>query len=87
MIVCYIYFTRIIVFLLRATMPFKYVWLDEMFKETATYLFYALTAYKFRPVPSHPYFAVDSDDEGDDEVEMYVVLHLVIKNSLLLKLM
>lgn len=46
--------------------------LDEMFKEAATYIFYVLTAYKFRPVPSHPYFAVDSDDEPDDEVEMYV---------------
>lgn len=70
MIVCYIYFTRIIVYLLKATVPFQYVWLDEMFKETATYIFYVLTAYKFRPVPSHPYFAVDSDDEGDGEVEM-----------------
>lgn len=70
MIVCYIYFTRIIVYLLKATVPFQYVWLDEMFKETATYIFYVLTAYKFRPVPSHPYFAVDSDDEQDDEVEV-----------------
>lgn len=70
MIVCYIYFTRIIVYLLKATVPFQYVWLDEMFKETATYIFYVLTAYKFRPVPSHPYFAVDSDDEPDDEVEV-----------------
>lgn len=70
MIVCYIYFTRIIVYLLRVTVPFQYVWLDEMFKETATYIFYALTAYKFRPVPSHPYFAVNSDDEQDEEVEV-----------------
>lgn len=70
MIVCYIYFTRIIVYLLKATVPFQYVWLDEMFKETATYIFYALTAYKFRPVPTHPYFAVDSDDEADEEVEV-----------------
>lgn len=70
MIVCYIYFTRIIVYLLRATVPFQYVWLDEMFKEAATYIFYVLTAYKFRPVPSHPYFGVDSDEELDDEVEM-----------------
>lgn len=70
MIVCYIYFTRIIVYLLEKTMPFQYVWLDEMFKETATYIFYALTAYKFRPVPSHPYFAVNSDDEQDEEVEV-----------------
>lgn len=72
MIVCYIYSTRIIVYLLKVTVPFQYVWLDEMFKETTTYIFYALTAYKFRPVPSHPYFAVDSDDEPDDEVEVWV---------------
>lgn len=65
-----VYSTRIIVYLLKATVPFQYVWLDEMFKETATYIFYALTAYKFRPVPSHPYFAVDSDDEADEEVEV-----------------
>lgn len=70
MIVCYIYFTRIIVHLLKATVPFQYVWVDEGFKETATYIFYVLTAYKFRPVPSHPYFDVDSDDEPDDEVEV-----------------
>lgn len=70
MIVCYIYFTRIIVYLLKATVPFQYVWLDEMFKETATYIFYVLTAYKFRPVSSHPYFTVDSGDEADDEVEV-----------------
>lgn len=70
MIVCYIYFTRIIVYLLKATVPFQYVWLDEMFKEAATFIFYVMTAYKFRPVPSHPYFIVDTDDEGDDEVEV-----------------
>lgn len=69
MIVCYIYFTRIIVYLLRATVPFQYIWLDEMFKETATYIFFVFTAYKFRPVPVHPYFMVDTDDD-DDEVEV-----------------
>lgn len=64
-------FTRIIVYLLKATVPFQYVWLDEMFKESATYIFYALTAYKFRPVPiQNSYFAEDSDDDQDDEVEM-----------------
>lgn len=70
MIVCYIYFTRIIVYLLKVTVAFQYVWLDEMFKETATYVFYVLTGYKFRPMPSHPYFSVDTDDEQDDDVEV-----------------
>lgn len=70
MIVCYIYFTRIIVHLLKATVPFQYIWLDEMFKETATYIFFIFTAYKFRPVDIHPYFMVDTDDDGDEVEEV-----------------
>ncbi|XP_061395344.1 protein GPR107 [Musca vetustissima] len=69
MIVCYIYFTRIIVYLLKMTVAFQYAWLDEMFREMATYVFFVLTGYKFRPTSSHPYFAVDDDDD-DDEVEV-----------------
>ncbi|XP_064555741.1 protein GPR107 [Drosophila montana] len=69
MIVCYIYFTRIIVDLLQMTVVFQYAWLDEMFREMATYVFFVLTGYKFRPVSSHPYFTVPDDDE-DDEVEV-----------------
>ncbi|KAH8418969.1 hypothetical protein KR222_010590 [Zaprionus bogoriensis] len=69
MIVCYIYFTRIIVDLLQMTVVFQYAWLDEMFKEMATYVFFVLTGYKFRPVSSHPYFTVP-DEEQDDEVEV-----------------
>lgn len=49
-------------------MPFQYEWLDEMFKEMATYVFFVLTGYKFRPASANPYFQlnVDEDDEEDD---------------------
>ncbi|ETN64571.1 lung seven transmembrane receptor [Anopheles darlingi] len=67
MIVCYIYFTRIIVILLKITVAFQYAWLDEMFKEMATYVFFVLTGYKFRPVSQHPYFSVHGGDDFDDE--------------------
>ncbi|CAG9824807.1 unnamed protein product, partial [Phaedon cochleariae] len=67
MIVCYIYSTRIIVYLLKITVPFQFGWLHEMFREMATYVFFVLTAYKFRPASQNPYFAL-SDDE-DDEVD------------------
>jgi hypothetical protein len=71
MIVCYIYFTRIIVFLLKITVPFQYAWLDELFREMATYAFYIMTAYKFRPITQSPYFSVrDLEDDEDDEVEI-----------------
>ncbi|KAH8303967.1 hypothetical protein KR044_007517 [Drosophila immigrans] len=69
MIICYIYFTRIIVYLLQMTVVFQYAWLDEMFREWATYVFFVLTGYKFRPVSSHPYFTVPDEDD-DDEVEV-----------------
>ncbi|XP_017468863.1 PREDICTED: protein GPR107 [Rhagoletis zephyria] len=68
MIVCYIYFTRIVVYLLKMTVAFQYAWLDEMFHEMATYVFFVLTGYKFRPDSSHPYFAVRNEE--DDAVEV-----------------
>ncbi|XP_015514530.1 protein GPR107 isoform X1 [Neodiprion pinetum] len=76
MIVCYIYFTRIIVYLLRITVPFQYEWLDEMFREMATYVFFVLTGYKFRPASANPYFTIANEDlPGDDnDDEMDVVL-------------
>ncbi|XP_076681749.1 protein GPR107 isoform X2 [Andrena cerasifolii] len=76
MIVCYIYFTRIIVYLLKITVPFQYEWLDEMFREMATYVFFVLTGYKFRPASANPYFTLTSDEtiqaDEDDEVDVVV---------------
>ncbi|XP_043245108.1 protein GPR107-like [Amphibalanus amphitrite] len=71
MIVCYIYFTRIVVYLLQIMVPFQYAWLDDMFREMATYVFFAVTAYKFRPADSNPYFQVPL---SDDELELDDVL-------------
>lgn len=68
MIICYIYFTRIIVYLLKITVPFQYEWLDEMFHEMATYVFFVLTGYKFRPASANPYFQLSVDDEEEMDV-------------------
>jgi len=68
MVVCYVYFTRIIVYLLKITVPFQYEWLDELFKEIATFIFFAMTGYKFRPASNNPYFSVPSDDYDMEEV-------------------
>ncbi|XP_076649135.1 protein GPR107 isoform X2 [Halictus rubicundus] len=76
MIVCYIYFTRIIVYLLKITVPFQYEWLDEMFREMATYVFFVLTGYKFRPASANPYFTLANDEinhaNEDDEMDVVV---------------
>ncbi|KAF6202005.1 hypothetical protein GE061_004401 [Apolygus lucorum] len=67
MIVCYIYFTRIIVYLLQMTVSFQYKWLDEMFKEMVTYVFFVLTGYKFRPASANPYFQLSTEDDDLEE--------------------
>ncbi|XP_071153857.1 protein GPR107-like [Mytilus edulis] len=72
MVVCYIYFTRIIVYLISITVPFQYEWLDQLFKELATITFFVVTGYKFRPANDNPYLQVPQD--SDEEVEMEEVV-------------
>ena len=62
MVVAYVYFTRIVVFLLAATLPFEVLWLRYVFAEGATLLFYAATGYKFRPREDNPYLAVRAEE-------------------------
>jgi hypothetical protein len=68
MVVSYIYFTRIIIYLLDATLPFLYVWLGDLATEVATLVFFVLTGYLFKPEAENPYFKLhDSDDEESDD--------------------
>lgn len=53
------------------TVPFQYEWLDEMFKELATFIFFVLTGYKFRPASENPYFHVAEEEENEIDI-MYV---------------
>uniref|UniRef100_A0A3P8SMG2 G protein-coupled receptor 108 n=1 Tax=Amphiprion percula TaxID=161767 RepID=A0A3P8SMG2_AMPPE len=67
MIVCYIYFTRIIAILLKITMPFQWQWCYEFLVEVSTLIFFVLTGYKFRPASNNPYLQLPQDEE---DVEM-----------------
>jgi len=64
-VVSYIYFTRIVVFLLKSTMPYEYEWMSCAAGEVATLAFYVVTGMKFKPYGSNPYFALDSSEAGD----------------------
>merc|ERR1711939_397879 len=55
MVVSYIYFTRIVVFLLRNTLPYKFEWFSSVCRELATLAFYCVTGYYFRPISNNPY--------------------------------
>ncbi|XP_003470972.2 protein GPR107 [Cavia porcellus] len=71
LIVCYIYFTRIIAFLLKLAVPFQWKWLYQLLDETATLVFFVLTGYKFQPASDNPYLQLSQEDE-DLEMETVV---------------
>ncbi|NXT03291.1 GP107 protein, partial [Jacana jacana] len=72
MIVCYIYFTRIIAILIKIAVPFQWKWLYQLLDEMATLVFFVLTGYKFRPASDNPYLQLSQDDEDDSELEAVV---------------
>lgn len=47
----------------QVIVPFQYAWLDEMFRELATLVFFVMTGYKFRPAAANPYFTPNHEDD------------------------
>ncbi|XP_019717332.1 protein GPR108 [Hippocampus comes] len=70
MIVCYIYFTRIIAILLKVTMPFQWQWCYEFLVEVSTLVFFVMTGYKFRPASNNPYLQLPQDEEDEEMDEI-----------------
>lgn len=69
MIVCYIYFTRIIVYLLKVTLPFRYEWVYAMFQHGSTFIFFIFTGYQFQPTSTNPYHQLLQEEiEMDEEM-------------------
>jgi len=64
-IICYIYLTRIIKFLVVFTVPFNYTWLVAVVEELGTWFFFVVTGYKFRPTEHNPYLRLAQDDDSD----------------------
>ncbi|XP_059863559.1 protein GPR108 isoform X2 [Delphinus delphis] len=67
MVICYIYFTRIIAILLRVAVPFQWQWLYQLLVEGSTLAFFVLTGYKFQPTRDNPYLQLPQEDEEDEE--------------------
>ncbi|KAL0331603.1 UNVERIFIED_CONTAM: protein CANDIDATE G-PROTEIN COUPLED RECEPTOR 7 [Sesamum angustifolium] len=57
-VICYIYFTRVVVYALETITLYKYLWTSIVAGELATLAFYVFTGYKFKPEAHNPYFAV-----------------------------
>ena len=62
-VICYIYFTRVVVYALETITSYRYLWTSVVAGELATLAFYAFTGYKFKPEAHNPYFVVDDEEE------------------------
>jgi hypothetical protein len=67
LVVSYIYFTRIIVYLIATMLSYNDTWLQAFFSEGATLVFYTTVGYKFRPQARNPYLALRGYDGEDGE--------------------
>jgi G protein-coupled receptor 107 len=62
-VICYIYFTRVVVYALVTITSYRYLWTSVVAGELATLAFYVFTGYKFRPETHNPYFVVNDEEE------------------------
>ncbi|KAK9093802.1 hypothetical protein Scep_025271 [Stephania cephalantha] len=62
-VICYIYFTRVVVYALETITSYRYLWTSVVAGELATLAFYVFTGYKFRPEAHNPYFVIDDEEE------------------------
>ncbi|CAK7293902.1 Protein GPR108 [Vulpes lagopus] len=69
MVICYVYFTRIIAILLQVAVPFQWQWLHQLLVEGSTLAFFVLTGYKFQPAGNNPYLQLPQEDEEDMQME------------------
>lgn len=76
-VVSYVYFTRIIVFIVASTVPPQFEWLAAFSTESVTAVFYGWTGYNFRPAADNPYLKLaiqaDVDDLDLSEVSMHSI--------------
>ncbi|XP_029421152.1 protein GPR108 isoform X3 [Nannospalax galili] len=63
MVICYVYFTRIIAILLQVAMPFQWQWLYQLLVESSTLAFFLLTGYKFQPAGDNPYLQLPQEED------------------------
>lgn len=77
----YIYLTRIVVYIIKLTVPFRFEWLEVIFFELTTFIFFTFTAYKFQPAINNPYLALaqESDEEMDAEMDVPVTQNPVFE--------
>ncbi|KAG6671016.1 hypothetical protein I3843_09G182200 [Carya illinoinensis] len=69
-VIGYLYFTRIVVFALRTIAAYKYQWVSNAAEEIASFAFYVVMFYMFRPVEKNEYFVLDQEEEEAAELAL-----------------
>ena len=69
MTLAYLYFTRIIVFLLAGSLPSTRTWIAPLCEEVATLAFYYFAGYRFRPAADNSDYLQVPDDEDAPQGE------------------
>ncbi|XP_019449860.1 PREDICTED: protein GPR107-like [Lupinus angustifolius] len=69
-VIGYLYFTRIVVFALRTIAAYKYQWVSNAAEETASFAFYLVMFYMFRPEAKNEYFVLDDEEEEAAELAL-----------------
>ncbi|CAN6560720.1 unnamed protein product [Malus baccata var. baccata] len=62
-VICYIYFSKVMVYALETITLYRYLWTSVLAAELATLALYVLTGYKFKPEAHNLYFVVDDEEE------------------------
>lgn len=65
-VIVYVYLSRIVVFIMTATLGYQLTWLAPAFAEAFAAAFYLAVGFKFRPEADNPYLQLPTED-GDGE--------------------
>jgi len=67
-VVCFIYYTRIVVVLIENILSYQNEWMGDFFKEAGIVLFYTFTGIRFQPMEQNPYLQLNEEDLNDSRV-------------------
>ena len=73
LVVCYIYVTRIVVYLFASMLDYRHEWLQNFVIELVTLSFYCIVGMQFRPMSENPYLTVSTNkvsEDGTDEEQI-----------------
>mmetsp|Transcript_14918 Transcript_14918/g.21346 ORF Transcript_14918/g.21346 Transcript_14918/m.21346 type:complete len:568 (+) Transcript_14918:34-1737(+) len=64
LVILYIYYTRVAVYLVSASLGYKHTWMQYLMVEMGTLAFYVVTGMRFRPMCDNPFFESKDNDEN-----------------------